>query len=141
MPLPSYISTEDSVLNFCSTNSRNYVKWLRTALNSIKDGIRRNKIESKLMMKENYDRWYKTKEANYRVGDTVLLQDNRIETNSNRLLKRKLYLNDKFTIIEVIEHSGIGPAYKIMNQRTGKMVKNLVNFDRIKRLVTPNAGT
>ena len=92
-------------------------------------------------MKENYDRWYKTKEANYRVGDTVLLQDNRIETNSNRLLKRKLYLNDKFTIIEVIEHSGIGPAYKIMNQRTGKMVKNLVNFDRIKRLVTPNAGT
>jgi len=73
MPLPSSISTEDSVQNFCSTNSRNYVKWLRTALNSINDGIRRNKIESKLAMKKNYDRRYKTKEADYRVNDTVLL--------------------------------------------------------------------
>ena len=141
MPLPCYVSTEDSVPNFCSTNSRNYVKWLRTALNSINDGIRRNKIESKLTMKENYDRRYKTKEADYRVGDTVLLRDNQIETNSNRLLTRKPYLNEKFTIIEVIEHSGIGPAYKIMNQKTGKMVKNLVNFDRIKRFVMPNAAT
>jgi len=141
MPLPSYVSTEDSVSNFCSTNSRNYVKWLRTALNSINDGIRRNKIDSKLTMKENYDRRYKTKEADYRVGDTVLLRDNRTETNSNRLLTRKPYLNDKFTIIEVIKHSGIGPAYKIINQRTGKMVKNLVNFDRIKKFVMPNAGT
>jgi len=90
MPLPSFISTEDSVPNFCSTSSRNYVKWLRTALNSINDGIRRNKIESKLTMKENYDRRYKTKEADYRVGDTVLLRDSRIKTNSNRLLRRKL---------------------------------------------------
>jgi len=137
MPLPSYVSTENSVKNFRSTNSRNYVKWLRKALNSINDGIRRNKIESKLTMKENYDRRYKTKEADYRVGDTVLLRDNRIETNSNRLLTRKPYFNDKFTITEVIEHSGISPAYKIMNQRTGKMVKNLVNFNRIKRFVMP----
>jgi len=93
------------------------------------------------MMKENYDRRYKTKKADYRVGDVVLLRDNRIEANSNRLLTKKPYLNDKFIITEIIEHSGIGPAYKIMNQRTGKMVKNLVNFDRIKRFVMPNAGT
>jgi len=135
MPLPSFISTEDSVPNFYSTNSRNYVKWLRTTLNSINDGIRRNKIESKLIMKENYDRKYKTKEADYRVGDMVLLQDNRIETNSNRLLTRKPDLNNKFIISEIIEHSGIGPAYKIMNQKTGKIVKILVNFDRIKGLL------
>jgi len=141
MPLPSYVSTEDSASNFCSTNSRNYVKWLKTAMNSINDGIRRNKIESKLTMKKNYDRRYKTKDVDYRVGDTVLLRDNRIKNNSIRFLRRKPYLNDKFTIIEVIEHSGIGPAYKIMNQKTGKMVKNLVNFDRIKRFVMPNAAT
>jgi len=53
MLLPSSISTEDSIPNLCSTNSRNYVKWLKTALNSIDDGIRRNKIESKLTIKKN----------------------------------------------------------------------------------------
>ena len=135
MPLPSSISTEDSVPNFYSTNSRNYVKWLRTALNSINDSIRRNKIKSKLIMKENYDRRYKNKEADYRVGDMVLLRDNRTEANSNRLLTRKPYLNNKFIITKIIEHSDIGPAYKITNQKTGKIVKNLVNFDRIKRFL------
>ena len=83
MPLPNFISTENSVPNFCSTNSHNYVKWLRTALNLINDGIRRNKIKSKLAMKENYDRRYRTKEADYRVGDIVLLRDNQTELNSN----------------------------------------------------------
>ena len=140
MPLPSSISTGDPIPNFCSTNSQNYVKWLRTALNSINDGVRRNKIDSKLVMKENYDRRHKTKEADHCVGDTVLLRDNRIEANSNRLLTRKPYLNDKFTVTEVIAHNGIGPAYKIMNQRTGKVLKNLVNFDRLKRFVMPTAG-
>jgi len=75
------------------------------------------------MMKKKYDRRYKTKEADYRVGDMVLLRDNRTQANSNRLLTRKPYLNDKFIITEIVEHSGIGPAYKIVNQRTGKMVK------------------
>jgi len=93
------------------------------------------------MMKENYDRRYITKEADYRVGDVVLLRDNRIRANSNRLLTRKPYLNDKFIITEIIEHNGIGSAYKIVNQKTGKMVKNLVNFDRLKRFVMPSAGT
>jgi len=140
MPLPSSISTEDSVPNFYSTNSRNYVKWLKTALNLINDGIRRNMIKSKLIMKEKYDKRYKTKKADYRVGDIVLLRDNRIEANSNRLLTRKPYLNDKFIITEIVEHSGIGPAYKIVNQRTGKMMKNLVNINRLKRFVMPSAG-
>jgi len=55
-------------------------------------------------------------------------------------LTRKPYLNDKFIITEIIEHTGIGSAYKIMNQKTGKTVKNLINFDRIKRLVTSDAS-
>jgi len=63
MSLPNSISTEDTVTTCCSTNSRNYVKWLRTALNLINDGIRRNKIESKLAMKEDYNRRYRSKEA------------------------------------------------------------------------------
>jgi len=140
MPLPTSLSTTEVTPNFYSVDSRNYVKWLKNAITLINDGVRRSKAEHKQLMKENYDKKYKTKEADYSVGDFVLLRDNKIEINSNRILTRKPYLNDKFVITEIIENDHIGPAYKLLNTRTGRAVKNLVNFDRIKRFITSDAS-
>ena len=94
--------------------------------------------ECKLKAKETYDRKYKVKTPDYCVGQTVLLKDNRIEANLNKLLTRRSYLNDEFLIVEVVQNDKIGPAYKLLNRRTGELIKNLVNFDRIKAFHTPD---
>jgi len=91
-------------------------------------------------MKENYDKKHKTKKADYLVKDFVLLRDNKIEMGSDRILTRKPYLNDKFVITDIIENDHIGQAYKLLNTRTGRHVKNVVNFDRIKRFITSDAS-
>ena len=78
------------------------------------------------------------KSPDYSVGQTVLLKDNRIEANSNKLLTRRPYINDEFLIVEVVQNDKIGPAYKLLNRRTGKLIKKLVNFDRIKAFHTPD---
>ena len=140
MPLPSSLSTAEVTPNFYSADSRNYVRWLKNAITLINDGVRHSKAEHKQLMKENYDKKYKTKKVDYSVGDFVLLRDNRIEINSDRILTRKPYLNDKFVITEIIENDHIGPAYKLLNTRTGRPVKNLVNFHRIKRFITSDAS-
>jgi len=140
MPLPSSISVGKITPNFYSANSRNYVKRLKNAITLINDGVRRSKGEHKQLMKENYDKKYKAKKADYSVGHYVLLRDNRIESNSERILTRKPYLNDKFVITEIIENNHMGPAYKLLNTRTERPVKNFVNFDRIKRFITPDAS-
>ena len=113
---------------------------MKNAITLTDDGVRRSKAEHKQLIKENYDKNYKTKKADYSVGDFVLRRDNKIEMNSDRILTRKPYLNDKFVITEIIENDHIGPAYKLLNTRTGRAVKNLVNFDRIKRFITSDAS-
>ena len=126
MPLPSSISAGEITPNFYSADSRNYVRWLKNAITLINDGVRRSKAEHNQLMKENYDKKHKTKKADYSAGDFVLLRDNRIKANSDRILARKPYLNDKFVITEIVKSDHIGPAFKLLNTRTGRPVKNLI---------------
>jgi len=138
MPLPTSFKMDQPVPDFCNPDSGVYVKWLRNALNSINEGVRLNQVENKLKAKETYDKKYKVKIPDYSVGQTVLLKDNRIEANSNKLLTRRPYQNDEFLIVEVVQSGNIGPAYKLLNKSTVKLIKNLVNFDRIKAFHTPD---
>jgi len=134
--LPTSFKMDQPIPDFCNPDSGVYVKWLRNALKSINEGVRLNQVENKLKAKKTYDRKYKVKTPDYCVGQTVLLKDNRIEANSNKLLTRRPYLNDEFLIVEVVQNDNIGPAYKLLNRRTGKLIKNLVNFDRVKAFHT-----
>ena len=61
----------------------------------------------------------------------VLLLDRRAKPNSDRVLTHKPY-KDVYIISDIICGDKIGPSYRLVHQRDGQPVKNLVNADRIK---------
>ena len=62
----------------------------------------------------------------------MLLLDRRVKPNSDRVLTHKPY-KDVYIISDIIcGDEKIGPSYRLVRQRDGQPVKNLVNPDKIK---------
>jgi len=48
------------------------------------------------------------------------------------VLTQRLYESGPYIIRQVVENAVTGPAYKVVVMKTGKEIKNLVSFDRMK---------
>ena len=83
-------------------------------------------------MKAAYDRRHAVKAPTFRIGDVVLLLDRRVKPNLDRVLTHKPY-KDVYMISDIIRGDDkIGPSQRLVRQRDGQPVKNLVSADRIK---------
>jgi len=130
MPIPSTIDL--SIPSFCSADAESYAKWLKNSIKLLHEAVRLNRMESKEEMKAIYDSRNKVIAPQYRVGDLVLVKDTRVKPHAARVLTKKPYEKGPYIIREVIENEITGPAYKVVEMNTGKEIKNLVNFDRLK---------
>ena len=142
MPIPSSIDL--SIPSFCSTDAESYAKWLKNSIKLLHQAVRLNRVESKEEMKVNYDMRHRTKVPQYRVGDLVLVKDTRIKPHASRVLTKKPYESGPYIIRDVIENASSGPAYKVVEMKTGKEIRNLINFDRLKAYYpqkTPGANS
>jgi len=130
MPLPN--PTEGDKMVFPTTAAEAYYSWLRSALKLLHSAVYQNRVEVKQDMKAAYDRRHAVKAPTFRIGDVVLLLDRRDKPNSDRVLTHKPY-KDVYIISDIIcGDDNIGPSYRLVRQRDGQLVKNLVNADRIK---------
>jgi len=130
MPLPSPIEGEKTT--FPTAEAESYYSWLRDALKLLHSAVHQNRVEAKQEMKAAYDRRHAAKAPTFRIGDVVLLLDRRVKPNSDRVLTHKPY-NDVYMISDIIRGDDtIVPSYRLVRQRDGQPVKNLVNADRIK---------
>jgi len=69
-----------------------------------------------------------------------LLKDTRIPKGSDRVLTRKPFDNGPFIITQIVANEPIGPAYKIANQDTGKIMPRLITHDRLKVYLDPETA-
>ena len=73
------------------------------------------------------------KEPHHSVGDLVLVKDTRTGRNSDRILTKKPFAAGPYLVKQVVQTGAAGPAYKVVNVDTGRGIKNLITFDRLKK--------
>jgi len=131
MPLPITFD-KVTVPTFYSSDATKYVTWLRNTLTLLHTAVRANRWERKQEMKHAYDARHNVKEPTFQVGQKVLLRDPRIKAGATQILTKKPYVGT-YIVKEVVQNSeNIGPAYKLVNEQTGKEIARLVNYDRLK---------
>jgi len=122
---------------FVSKDANNYVKWLQNSIKLLHQQVYNKSKEHKQRMKENYDARHRACNPRFKVGDLVLLKDTRVPSGSERVLTRKPYSDGPFIITEIVANEDIGPAYKIANRDTGKLMQRLITHDRLKVYLDP----
>jgi len=73
-----------------------FYQWLTHRLADLHKAVNENRVESKMEIKEMYDKEHKVVPPSWKVGDRVLLLEIRIKPHSNVVLTHKPYSNGPF---------------------------------------------
>ena len=132
-PMPLPLPLDMTIPSFASSDAENYANYLKTSIPKLHEAVRKNAVDAKASMKQEYDKYHNVKELSIKEGDEVYLKDTRIKPHSNRILTQRPY-SGPYLVKTVVRHDdSIGPAYKLVHAGTGKEVKRLVSVDRLKR--------
>jgi len=114
-------------------SQQQYYQWLTHRLADLHKAVNENRIESKIEIKERYDKEHKLVPPSWKIGDRVLLLEKRIKPHSNVVLSHKPYSNGPFFITELVKgEEDIGKDYKLVHADTWKTFKKLVPAERLK---------
>ena len=83
-------------------SQQQYYQWLTHRLADLHKAVNENRIESKIEIKERYDKEHKLVPPSWKIGDRVLLLEKRIKPHSNVVLSHKPYSNGPFFITELV---------------------------------------
>ena len=115
------------------TDCTAYFKWLSTELSRIHVAVKSVREEMKIEDKERYDRSNRTVDPQWAVGDYVLLRDDSYKPGSSKVITRHRFTGPYIVQKIVKGKQDVGCAYQLIEERTGKPVRYLVNHDRIKK--------
>ena len=73
-----------------------FYQWLTHRLADLHKAVNEKRVESKMEIKEMYDKEHKVVPPSWKVGDRVLLLEIRIKPHSNVVLTHKPYSNRPF---------------------------------------------
>ena len=110
-----------------------YYKWLSTELRRLHDSVKTSREEVKQDDKLRYDRSHKVAQPSWKVGDRVLLEETQVRPGASRVVTKERFIGP-YTIQNIIVgQPDIGQAYELLDETTGKTLRNLVSNDRLKR--------
>jgi len=109
-----------------------YIKAFRREINVLHANVEKAKIELKRQDEIAYNKLHKAKQTVWKVGDRVLLSDRTVKAGTNKILTKRPHVGP-FYISEVVEGTGFGPTYRLIEEKTGRTYKYLINHDRLKR--------
>ena len=113
------------------TGYKEFAGWLEK-LSVYMQRFKERKVQIKQDDKEAYDKVHKVKEATWKVGDRLLLQDVRVKPHSNRIVTTRPF-RGPVIIKEIVQGtSDIGQAYKLEREDGGRPLKFLITADRLK---------
>jgi len=116
-----------------SGDYKQYYEWLKGHLQFLHKAIKQNRIETKEEEKRQYDRRHSTAIPDFKIGDEVLLYDDRVRPHSNTVLTHRKY-NGPYFIVDLVQGSPeIGQVYRLIHAQTGKSYKTLVPASRLKK--------
>jgi len=130
VPQPTKIEENSSF----SGDLESYHKWLLNKLQLLHSAVKQNRQEIKQEDKKEYDIKNAVTTPTFKVGDEVLLFDNRIKPHSNRVLTHHNFKTGPFYIADLVQGSAdIGMTYRLIDVNSGKTYRRLVPADRLKR--------
>jgi len=110
-----------------------YYKWLSTELNRMHETAKMTRDEVKITDKAKYDKSHKVFEPSWQVGDIVLLQETQVKAGASKVLTRQRFFGPYVIKAVVCGRSDVGQAYQLVDETTGKTLRNLVTNDRLKQ--------
>ena len=110
---------------------KTYFKTVVERLAAIQEYTHENIEKSKQKAKENYDRINKVVEPSWQLGDRVLVKTKRLISNDRVITNPKFQGN--YVIVDIVSSPERGTAYRVANVETGKVIRNLISHDRLKR--------
>ena len=114
-----------------SGDQENYVAWLKQRLTDIHKAVSDNQVDNKREMKDKYDKYNRVVEPSWKIGDKVLIEENRIAPGSDTVLTHRKF-KGPFLISDIVKGDQIGTAYRLVNMETGHPLKSLIGTDRLK---------
>jgi len=114
-------------------NKIEYYRWLSTELKRLHDAVKINRAEVKIDEKLMYDKAHKTVMPDWQVNDRVLLKNVRVKPKALKVVTRQRFFGP-YIIKDIIQgRPNVGVAYQLVEEETGKLLRNLVTNDRLKR--------
>jgi len=106
-----------------------YYRWLSTELKRLHEAVKANRAELKIDEKLMYDKVHKAVTPDWRINDRVLLKDSRARPGALKVVTRQRFFGP-YIIKDVIKgRPDVGIAYQLVEEKTGKVLKNLVTID------------
>jgi len=127
-------------------SAKEYAKFVHDTLTDLHKGVETNIVLGKKDDKSHYDLRHKVVDPSWKVEDRVLVRNKRPDVRRNRILSHRPFDSAIWLITDLVKGPGIGVAYRLVNEATGKPHKGLVNHDRLKefkadRSITPSTTT
>jgi len=110
-----------------------FYKWLSTELNRMHEAAKTTREEVKMTDKAKYDKSHKVVEPSWQVGDRVLLLETQVKAGASKVLTRQRFFGPYVIKAVVCGRPDVGQAYHLVDETTGKTLRNLVTNDRLKR--------
>jgi len=113
-----------------------YYRWLTTELQRLHKAVKQTRDEQKEDDRKSYDRAHNVAPPKWQINDRVWLLDDTIRPGASKIVTRQRFTG-RFIIKNVVKgQDSIGTAYQLINEKTGKAVRNLVTNDRLKACET-----
>jgi len=97
------------------------------------EAVKANRAKLKIEEKMMYDKAHNAVTPDWRVNDRVLLKNSRVRPGALKVVTRQRFFGP-YIIKDVIKgRPNVGIAYQFVEEKTGKVLKNLVTNDRLKR--------
>jgi len=110
-----------------------YYRLLSTELKRLHEAVKMNRAELKIKEKLMYDKAHKAVMPDWQVNDRVLLKDARVRPGALKVVTKQRFFGP-YIIKQVIKgRPHVSVAYQLVEEETGKVFKNLVTNDRLKR--------
>ena len=127
-----------------------YVSWIKDKLKLIHADVDENVRNARLQQKQTYDKKFRTAIPTFKEGDLCWLEKLKPPANSRALVSHKFF-DGPFYISKVVSRDAptdsslpnsletceMGVAYQLIDARSGKVLKSLINSRRLK----PYVGT
>jgi len=102
-------------------------------LRRVHDAVKIACEEVKKDDKVRYDKAHKVVEPTWKIGETVLLQESTIKPGASKVITKQRFVGPYIIQDIVVGRPDVGPAYRLVDKKTGKPLRNLVSNDRLKK--------
>jgi hypothetical protein len=111
---------------------RTYLEYVQEQLTDLENRVKMNITENKADMKRAYDKRFKTKPVDFKLGDLVWLKGRGVRAHDPCVITKRKFEGPHYITSIAPGRGGEGPAYFLTHSVTGRRLKHPVPPHRLK---------